>query len=237
MRLSAALSYYAVFSLTPLLLISISVAGIIFGEEAARGAIEGQLQGSIGQDSALAVQEMIDSARKSGNNIFMTVIGFIILLYTASGVFAQLKDAMNVVWEVRPDPNRSISNFVKARLLSFSMVLVVAFLLLISLVLSATLAATTDWLGSVLTVPIVVWQIISFILSLGIITLLFAMVFKILPDAKVQWRDVWLGAFLTSSLFSVGKFLLAIYLGREETASAYGAAGHLSSYCFGYTTR
>lgn len=225
MRLSAALSYYAVFSLAPILLISISVAGLIFGEDAARGAIEGQLDQSIGSESALAVQEMIESAKRGGNSILMTVVGFLILLFTASGVFAQLKDAMNIVWEVRPDPKHGFWNIVRARLLSFSMVITVAFLLLISLVLSATLAATTDWLGSTLSVPDFVWQIIAFIFSTVVITFLFAMIFKILPDAKVAWKDVWLGALLTSLSFSGGKFLLALYLGREETASAYGAAG------------
>ncbi|MGJ8655593.1 MAG: YihY/virulence factor BrkB family protein [Akkermansiaceae bacterium] len=225
MRLSAALAYYSVFSLAPLLLISISVAGIVFGEEAARGVIEGQLEGSIGESSAIAVQEMIDSARSSGNNVFMTFIGSALLLFTASGVFAQLKEAMNVIWEVRPNPSRGIFNLVKARLLSFSMVIVVAFLLLISLVLSAALGAATDWLGSLLTIPVYVWQCVAFVISVGMITVLFAMIFKILPDAKVEWRDVWLGGFLTAVFFTIGQFLLALYLGREETASTYGAAG------------
>jgi membrane protein len=225
MRLSAAIAYYSVFSLAPLLLISISIAGIIFGEEAARGAIEGQLKGSIGKDSALAIQDMLNSAQKGGNNFFMTVIGFLILLFTASGVFAQLKDALNVVWEVRPNPERGMMNLVKKRLLSFSMVLVVGFLLLISLVLSAALAAATEWLGNVLPIPGFVWQCIAFIITISIVTLLFAMIFKILPDAKIKWRDVWLGGFLTAVFFSIGKLLLALYLGREETASTYGAAG------------
>ncbi|MDB4265175.1 YihY/virulence factor BrkB family protein [bacterium] len=227
MRLSAALAYYSVFSLAPILLVAISVAGFIFGEDAARGAIEQQLTGSIGQDSAAAIQEMVDSARKGGNNALMGFVGGIVLLFSASGVFAQLKEAMNLVWEIEPKKDRAIWMLIRTRFLSLSMVLAIGFLLLTSLVLSTALAATVSWLGAVLPIHPFLIQALGFILSLGIVTLLFALIFKVLPDAKIEWRDVWTGAFVTACLFSIGKFFLALYLSREATASTYGAAGAL----------
>ena len=227
MRLSAALAYYSVFSLAPLLIIAISIAGTIFGEDAARGAIEEQLTGTVGRDAAIAVQDMLKSASQDANSWLMTLVGFAILLVTASGVFAQLKDAMNTVWDLEPKPGRGIKGLLKSRLLALSMVLVIGFLLLVSLILSAATAAVTNWLGGALPIPGFVFQILSFTVSLGVITVLFAMIFKILPDAEVQWKDVWSGAFLTAGLFSIGKLLLALYLGRESAASAYGAAGAL----------
>lgn len=227
MRLSAALAYYSVFSLGPLLVISISIAGAVFGKEAAQGAIKQQLTGSIGSESALAVQEMIESVNRSGSNVLMTIVGVVILLVTASGVFAQLKDAMNTVWDLEPKPGGGVKNFLKTRLLALSMVLVIGFLLLISLVLSAATAAMNDAIGKAIPMNEILAQGASLIISIGVVTVLFAMIFKVLPDADVQWRDVWSGAFMTACLFSLGKMLLALYLGREETASAYGAAGAL----------
>lgn len=227
MRLSAALAFYSVFSLAPLLIIAISIAGAVFGQEAASGAIQSQLAGSIGEESALAVQEMIKSAHREGSNWVMALVGLVVLLVTASGVFAQLKDAMNAVWGIEVKPGLGLKILVRARLLALSMVLVIGFLLLISLVLSAAMVAATDSLTAILPVPAFVAQLAEIILTIGVITLLFAMIFKVLPDADVEWRDVWIGAFITACLFGIGKFLLALYLGREGAASAYGAAGAL----------
>ncbi|MBK1881240.1 YihY/virulence factor BrkB family protein [Luteolibacter pohnpeiensis] len=227
MRLSAALAYYSVFSLAPLLIVAISIAGAIFGEDAARGAVRDQLTGAIGDDAATAVQEMISGAHKSGNNAIMAVVGVLVLLVSASGVFAQLKDAMNTVWQIEVKPGRGILAIAKDRILSLTMVLVIGFLLLISLLLSAAVAATTDYLAAILPIPGFLWLLVSFLISISVITLLFAMIFKILPDATVKWEDVWIGAFLTACLFSIGKLLLALYLGRQEAASTYGAAGAL----------
>ena len=227
MRLSAALAYYSVFSLAPLLIVAISIAGAAFGEEAARGAVQEQLTGAIGAQAALAVQEMINGARKSGNNSLMALVGVGVLLVSASGVFAQLKDAMNAVWGLETKPGRGIASLVRDRFLSLTMVLVIGFLLLVSLILSAVIAAATSYLTVLIPVPPVVWRLAAFLVSLGVVTLLFAMIFKILPDADVRWRDVWTGAFITSILFSIGKILLALYLGRQEAASTYGAAGAL----------
>ncbi len=227
MRLSAALAYYSVFSLAPLLIVAISIAGAIFGEEAARGAIVYQLTGAIGSEAAVAVQEMIKSARGSGNNSIMAVVGMVILLITASGVFAQLKDAMNTVWGLESKPGRGVKALVRDRFLSLTMVLVIGFLLLMSLVLSAVVTAATGWLGHVIPVAPIIWHIVSIGIDLCVVTVLFAMIFKVLPDASIRWKDVWTGAFLTACLFTIGKILLALYLGRGGAGSTYGAAGAL----------
>lgn len=227
MRLSAALAYYSVFSLGPLLIIAIAIAGAVFGPEAARGAIEYQLTDAIGHESAVAVQEMVENAYNDKSSVIMTVVGVIVLLLSASAVFAQLKDALNVVWGMEIDPKRRVKPKVTRWLLAFSMVLVIGFLLFISLLLSTVIAAATGWLDTVIPIPGFFFRITSLMISMGVVTLLFAMIFKILPDAKVKWRDVWIGAFLTAILFTVGKALLAWYFGREGASSAYGAAGAL----------
>jgi membrane protein len=227
MRLSAALAYYSIFSLAPLLIVAISIAGTIFGEKAARGAVESELTGAIGQDAAATIQEMIVAVNRSGNNGVMALVGFGILLLSASGVFAQLKDAMNTVWNIRPKPGRGILAVVWDRLLSLAMVLVIGFLLLISLVLSAAVTAAITWLGELLPVHPLILVAVNASVSLAVVTLLFGMIFKILPDAEIGWRDVWAGAFITACLFGFGKFLLAMYLARKGGASAYGAAGAL----------
>jgi membrane protein len=225
LRLSAALAYYSIFSLAPLLIIVISVTGAVFGDEAVQGHIATELKGIIGPSGAETVQSMVESARKPGENVFMSLVGLGTLLLGASGVFGQLKDALNTVWEISAKPGRGLLGFLNDRFLSFSMVLGIAFLLLISLVISAALQGLGGYLESILPLPAFVWTAIHFVSSLAVITLLFAMMFKVLPDATVAWRDVWIGAACTAILFTVGKFLLGMYLGRESTASAYGAAG------------
>ncbi len=227
MRLSAALAYYSVFSMAPLLIVAISIAGVIFGEKAAQGAVEEQLTGTVGPEAAAFIQEMIKGLGSEEENGRMAIVGTGILLITASGVFAQLKDAMNTVWNIKPRPGRGILALVKDRFLSLSMVLVIGFLLLVSLMLSATIGHVTSLLGFLLPVPSFVWVLVNGAISLAVVTLLFAMIFKILPDAHVRWRDVWEGAFITSCLFALGKFLLALYLARQGASSAYGAAGAL----------
>ena len=227
MRLAAALAYYSVFSLAPLLIIAISVAGSIFGEEAARGAIERQLTGAMGRDAASAVEEMLEGAHQSDSSGLMAIVGVGILLFTASGVFGQLKDAMNTIWEIELKPGRGILGFLRDRFLSLSMVLGTGFLLLVSLVFSAWLTSVNDYLGARLPLPGVAWQVLGAILGLAMTTVLFAMIFKLLPDAEVEYRDVWIGALMTAGLFTLGKELLALYLGRQDAASTYGAAGAL----------
>ena len=227
MRLSAALAYYSVFSLAPLLIIAISIAGSIYGEDAARGAIEYQLKDAIGGDAARVVQEMVKAAYLDDKGTLMTVVGVVILLATASVVFAQLKDAMNTIWGIGVKPGRGVKGFVRTRLLALSMVLVIGFLLLVSLGITTATAAATNWMSNSLPIPSFIFQTLSFLVSLGVVTVLFALIFKILPDADIRWREVWIGALITAILFTIGKLLLSLYLGREGAASAYGAAGAL----------
>lgn len=224
LRLSAALAYYAIFSIAPLLVIAIAVAGLIFGAEAARGEIQGQLSGMIGADAAKGVQSMVESAgEKATGGVWATIIGVAAMLFGASGVFAQLKDALNTIWEVKTKAGLGIWGFVRERLLSFGMVLVIGFLLLTSLLLSTALGAAGNWFSHLLSTPAWVWQIVNFLVSFGVITLLFALIFKVLPDVTVGWRAVWVGALFTSLLFNLGKFLLAWYLSGQS--SSYGVAG------------
>jgi membrane protein len=227
-RLAAALSYYALFAIAPLLVIVIAIAGLFFGEEAARGAIAGQLQGLVGEQSAQTIQEMVANAgsnRSSG--IFATIVGIVTLVFGALGVFGQLQDALNTIWEVQPKPNRGWMEVIKDRLAPFTMVLGIAFLLLVSLVISAALAALGKFFGGIFPGFALVGQILNFVVSFGVITLLFAMMYKYLPDVKIAWSDVWIGAAATALLFTIGRLLIGLYLGRSSTASSYGAAGSL----------
>ena len=227
-RLAAALSYYALFAIAPLLVIVIAIAGLFFGQEAASGAIAGQIQGLVGEQSAQAIQEMVANAGASrSGGIIATIIGIVTLLFGALGVFGQLQDALNTIWEVQPKPDRGWLEMIKERLTPFTMVLGIAFLLLISLVISAALAAIGKFFGGIFPGFALIGQIINFVVSFGVITLLFAMIYKYLPDAKIAWNDVWIGAAATALLFTIGRLLLGLYLGRSSTASAYGAAGSL----------
>src|ERR1051325_5454300 len=226
-RLSAALAYYAIFSIAPLIIIVMSVAGLVFGTEAVTGQLQGQMRGVVGDQGAQMIESMISAARKPHESIVATVIGVATLLLGASGVFGQLQDALNTIWEVKPKPGRGILGMLRDRFLSMAMVLGTGFLLLISMVLSAALNALTGMMGNAFGAGPIVAEILQNVVSFGVISLLFAMIFKILPDAHVKWRDVWPGAIFTAGLFTLGKFLLGLYLGRAATASAYGAAGSL----------
>lgn len=225
LRLSAALAYYSIFSIAPLLVIAIGLAGMFFGHEAVSGQLYDDLKGYVGAQSAEALQSMVQSASRPAQGMWATALGFLTLMVGASGVFGQLKDALNTIWEVRSKPGKGVMAFLREKLLNFGMVLVIGFLLLVSLVLSTAIAGLNEYFESVFTLPVFVWSTVTFVISLGIVTTLFAMIFKVLPDAKVGWRDVWMGALITGLLFEVGKTGLAWYLGRESTASAYGAAG------------
>jgi membrane protein len=230
-KLGAALSYYTVFSLPPLLLIVIAVAGLAFGEEAATGQIVKEFQGFIGKENAAFIQTMIErKAAAPERGIAATGIGLIVLILGATGVFGELQDSLNTVWKVRPRPGVGIRHTIRTRLLSFSLILSIGFLLLVSLVLTAAMAAFGSYLNRLWPGPPLIHYIMQaahFLLSFGIITALFAMLFKILPDAKIAWSDVWLGATVTALLFTIGKLLIGLYLGTSDIASAYGAAGSL----------
>ena len=225
LRLSAAIAYYAVFSIAPLLVISMGIAGLVLGSEAATGQIYDGLRGYIGSQAAESVQAMVKSASKPTHGVTATVVGFIVLLIGASGVLGQLKDALNTVWAVKPKPGLGVAGFIRDKFLNFGMVLAIGFLMLASLVLSSILTAANKNLESVFSLPPAVWLLVSLLFSLTLTSLLMAMIFKILPDAEVQYQDVWLGAVLTAILLEVGKTALSWYLGLESTSSAYGTAG------------
>jgi membrane protein len=226
-RLAAALAYYTLLSLAPLVVISIAVAGAVLGDEAARGQISAQMSSVVGPEAARGLESVVDSARAPTSGIIGTVIGIVTLLLGASGAFGELQASLNTIWEVEPKPNRGFWGMIKDRFFSFSMVLVVAFLLLVSLVLSAALAAVGNFFSHTLPGGELLWQVLNILISLAIITALFALIFKVVPDAEVAWRDVWVGALLTAVLFTIGKLLLGLYLGKSSMESSYGAAGSL----------
>jgi membrane protein len=226
-RLGAALAYYTVFAIVPLLVIIIAIIGLVFGQEAAQSYIIQQIAGLVGEQSANAIKDMIQRADQPSTGIVSTVVAVVTLLFGASGLFGQLQDALNTIWGVEQKPGRGIWGMVQDRFLSFMAVLGTGFLLLVSLVLSAALSAFGKWFGSWLPAPELVLQALNFIISFGVITLLFAMMFKLLPDARVTWSDVWVGAAITALLFTLGKFLIGLYLGKSDVGSAYGAAGSL----------
>lgn len=233
-RMAAALAYYTIFSLPPVLLLVVIVAGALFGEQAVRGELVSQIQGVVGADVADQIQQMIRSAHErlaGSGGVLATLLSIGALLFGATGAFAQLQDALNRAWNVAPDPERGgIRRFLMKRVISFVMVLGVALLLLVSLLLSSALSGygeeMTRFLPGGLSQGLL--QVLSFVVSFGIITLLFAAIFKVLPDAQITWRDVWVGALATALLFMVGKFLISLYLGRSDTASTFGGAGALA---------
>jgi len=226
-RLAAALAYYTIFSIAPLLVIVIAIAGLVFGEEAARGEIVTQIQGLVGRSGAEVIETAIENANKPATGSIASLISIGALLFGAIGVFAQLQDALNTIWEVQPKPDRPIKGFVRRNFLSFSMVLGIGFLLLVSLILSATLAALSNYFSHLIPGFDALWQLVNFVIAFGITTFLFAMIFKFLPNVKIAWSDVWIGAIITSFLFSIGRFLLGWYLGNGSFGSTYGAAGSL----------
>ena len=225
--LAASLAYYTVFSLTPILIISIAIAGSIFGEEAARGEIMRQFQDLVGSSGAEVIQTALSNANTPKLKNIASLISVVLLLIGASGVFAQLQHALNLVWNVKAKPGKGISQLIRKRLFSFSMVLAIGFLLLVSLVINATLSALSKFGSSWLPGFDFLWQIFNFVLSFIITTFLFALLYKFVPDVKIAWKDVIMGAGITALLFAIGKFLLGFYLGRGTFGSAYGAAGSL----------
>jgi len=216
-RLAAALAYYTLFSIAPLLLISIAIAGLVFGKSQAQAQIIGQIRQLMGDAGGKAITEMLVSAAKPKTGTLAIVIGAITLLMGAAGVFGQLKDALNTIWNVPAKKEGGILAILKARFLSFAMVLGVGFLLLVSLVIDAALSALSSAL----------WQPVQLLVSFAVVTLLFAMIFRYLPDIHPEWRDVWFGAAFTALLFVLGKFGLGLYLGKSAIGSSYGAAGSL----------
>jgi membrane protein len=226
-RSGAALAFYTIFALAPGLIIVIAVAGLVLGEDAARGQILDQIRDLIGQQGAKAVEATIVSAHEQSLGVVGTVLTIIPLVFALWGVFGELQDALNTIWGVRPKPGRTVLEIFKERFWSFAMVVGIGFLLLVSLAISACVAALGTSFGELLPAPAPALEAANFVLSVGVITILFAVTFKLLPDVTIAWKDVWLGAAVTSFLFTVGKFLIGLYLGKSSVASAYGAAGSL----------
>src|SRR5579883_1863749 len=224
LRLSAALAYYAIFSIGPLLAIVVGVAGLVLGAESVRHQVGHQLEGMLGQGGAKTVESMMSSQRK-GTSVITTIVGVIALLFGAGGVFGQLQDSLNTIWEVKPKPGIGVWGMIRTRFLSFSMVLGVGFLLLISMALSTALTAMTEAIQTSIPMGGFLAHGLDIVVSFGVVMVLFAMIFKVLPDVKVPWKKVWMGAAMTTLLFTIGKELLALYLGRASTTSTYGAAG------------
>ena len=228
-RLAAALSYYTIFSLAPLLVLVIAITGFIIGNnEAIRQEIIAQVQGMIGQQGADAVKTIIDNAAKPSNGILATVLSIVTLFIGATGLFGQLIDALNTIWEVEPKKGRGVMGLIKDRFLSFTMVLGICFLLMVSLVISAVLSVLNRYFVDLLPGGAgIIAQVLNLVISIGVVTLIFALIFKVLPDVDVKWGDVWIGALVTALLFTIGKSLISLYLSTSATSSAYGAAGSL----------
>ncbi len=225
-RLSAIVAYYAIFSLPALMIIIISVAGIIFGEKAVQGEVSAQIGGMIGKDAASSVETMIANSHAEGNTIIATIIGIATLLFGATGVFYHLQISLNHIWNVKPAPDQGIKKLLMDRATSLGVVIAIGFLLLISLLLTSALSAFSVWIsGNLPDFMVYLFFIIEFVISFGVITVLFAMIFKILPDVQIKWRTVWVGAGITALLFVIGKFALGIYFGKANPGSAFGAAG------------
>jgi membrane protein len=224
--MGAALSYYTVFSLAPMLLIVIGVAGLIFGAEAARGEIVTQLRGLMGEQGAVAVEELLKSASDPGKGILATIVGFGTLLVGATAVFAELQSSLDRIWRTPAPPNESgIWGIIRTRILSFGLILGLGFLMIVSLVLSAALAALGNWWGSYLGNWEFVLQALNFVVSFGVVTVVFAAIYKFMPHATIAWKNVWVGAIVTALLFTIGKFLISLYIGKSGVASGFGAAG------------
>lgn len=225
-RLGASLAYYTLFALSPILVIVIAIAGSVFGAEAVRGQIVGEIDGLIGRQGAEAVQSLLQGVHRDQAGTFAVIIGSITLIIAASGAFLELQHALNTIFRVKTDPKKSgIERLILSRLRSFGLVVSIGFLLMVSLLVSAALSALSTRIQLSEFGGPTLLQALNLVVSLGVMTLLLGLIYRVLPDVRLAWRDVWTGAFVTSLLFSIGKFLIGLYLGQSSVASSYGAAG------------
>jgi membrane protein len=225
-RLGASLAFYTLFALAPILVVAIAIGGFAFGEEAVRGQVVGQIQGLIGREGAQAVQAMLEGASRPSTTWPATIAGVFTFFLGATGAFLELQTALNTIWRVKPKASGNYFRLlIKQRLISFGLAVALGFLLLTSLLVSAALAAIHAYMGNAFPGVLVLWEALNVVVSLGVITLLFAMVYKVLPDRKLSWGDVWVGALVTAGLFTIGKLVIGLYLGTTSIASSYGAAG------------
>lgn len=226
-RIAAALAYYTVFSISPLLIIAIAIAGAVFGQQNAQDQITEQLTQLVGEDGVKPIVLALNNMSQPKIRGIASLISIGILILGASGIFAQLQDALNTIWKVKPQPGRGILIFVRKRIFSFLMVLAISFLLMLSLFLSAVVSALSKYEIDFLPGSMILWKNLDFLLSLGLVTFMFGLMFKYVPDVKIAWKDVVVGAVITAVLFLFGKFLLGMYLSKGTLGSAYGAAGSL----------
>jgi membrane protein len=228
MTLGAALAFYTTFSLAPLLIVVIAIFGVLLGEKTVQAEILRRVNELIGPQGAAAVQMMIRNAYRPGAGFWATIIGVTVILVGSTSAFVMLKHALNIMWEAQPNPKSSVWFVIKERLLSFVMILIIGLLLVLSLTLSIFLSFVTGFFGNLLPLPPVVIQGCDFVLSILLVTLLFALIYKVLPDVRIAWADVWIGSAITALLFTLGKFLFGMYLARSSISSAYGAASSLA---------
>ena len=226
-QLGAALAFYTMLSIAPLLVMCIGIAGMVFGHDAAQGRVVAQIQGLVGYEGGQAIQSVLAHAAKLSSGIAAMSVGVLLLLFGASSVFGQLRDSMNLVWGVKNSTTSGLMGLIKYRFVSFAMIIGVGFLLLVSLLFSAAAAAAGKFVGGYLPVPEAVLHAANYVISFVAVTLVFALMYKVVPEVRIEWEDVWIGAAVTSALFSLGKFLIGIYLGKASIGSAYGAAGSL----------
>lgn len=225
LQLAAAISYYSLLSMAPLLLVVIAVAGVFFADGAVQAQLIDQMKSLVGAEGAELAETVIANTESEEQSRWSLLVGTGLTLFGATTVFAQLQAALNRVWHVEAEPSSAVWNFVKHRLLSFALVLSLGFLLMVSLVISAVLAAVNEYVSAAANGTAVIWEILNMAVSFGLATLLIALMFKYLPDAEIQWRDTWLGAFITALLFIIGKAAIGLYLGQASVASSFGAAG------------
>ena len=226
--MGAALSYYTVFSIAPLLMIVISVAGLVFGEDAARGHVTAQLSGFLGQEGATAIEGLLKSVSLQNKGIVGTAVGAVLLLVGATTVFAELQSALDRIWRVpERDKPQGLIGLLRARLLSFGLILGIGFVMIVSLVASAAMSALGDWWAPLFGGWAILLQVVNFLLSFALVTLVFGMIYKFMPSVHLGWRDVWFGAVATAALFTVGKFLIGLYIGKSGVTSGFGAASSI----------
>ncbi len=224
-RLGASLAFYTLFAIAPILLVAIGIAGAVFGPDAVRGRLVGEIDGLVGRAGARAVQSLLQGASERKGNIIATIIGGVTFILTSTGAFLELQAAFNTIWRVKPKPGLSLKAFLIDRVRSFGLVISMGFLLTVSLAVSAALAAVAGWLERWAPGFPLLLGALDLVLSVAVITALFAILYRFLPDVRLRWRDVTTGAFVTAILFTVGKQLIGLYLGQGSTASSYGAAG------------
>lgn len=228
LKFSASLSYYTVFSMAPLLLLMISLAGLILGRDAIQGHVFREINGLIGNEAAKQIQDIIRNMELSGETTSALIIGAVTLIIGATTVFGEIQDSINIIWKVKAKPKRGWVKLIKDRLLSSSLIIGLGFLMIVSLVVNGALAAVNNWFqGYFPETTIMVFNILNVVITFIVITILFGVIFKVLPDAKIAWKDVRMGAFFTACLFMLGRYIIGIYIETTSAGSAYGAAGSL----------